>query len=271
MRAAVVQMVSGAELQANLDSAEKQIRNAVADGADLVLLPENFALMPLDPEDILDYGEIDGSGPIQDFLANLAASLGVTIAGGSLPLKTADGRRVTNSLLLFDRAGQRIARYDKIHLFDVDLPDGTGHFHESQVIAPGNESVVVDVDGFRLGLSICYDLRFPELYRRLVADGAELLLVPAAFTATTGKAHWHSLLQARAVENLCYVMASNQGGIHANGRATYGHSLVLDPWGKTLGGVGSGSGFFVVDIDRERQHTIRSRFPVLTHSRINDL
>jgi nitrilase len=268
MRAAVIQLVSTARVQENLAEAEKQIRAAVIEGADLVVLPEYFGVIPRHEAEILAFGETDGSGPMQDFLANLAASLSVVIVGGSLPLQSEDRERVTNSLLIFDRSGRRIARYDKIHLFDVTLPELDEHYEESKVIAAGDDVVVVDIEGLRFGLSICYDLRFPELYRRLSELGAEVILLPAAFTATTGKAHWHALLRARAVENLCYVLASNQGGVHANQRSTYGHSLIVDPWGNVLAEFDQGAGFRVVDLDSAQQQQIRSRFPALQHRKI---
>lgn len=268
MRAAVVQLASGSVLKANLAEAERQIRGAVEAGADLVVLPENFGMITAREDEILAYGETDGNGPLQDFLSNLAASLKVNLIGGTIPFKATAGERVTNSLLVFDRNGERLARYDKIHLFDVSLPERDEIYRESNTIEAGSDVVVVEIEGIKLGLSICYDLRFPELFRRLVEKGAEVIVLPAAFTATTGKAHWHTLLRARAIENLCYVLASNQGGYHVNGRETYGHSLILDPWGNSLVELANGNGYGLAEINPELPRDFRSQFPVLAHRRI---
>ena len=260
MRAAVVQMASGSVPRGNQIEAEKHIRAAAEAGAELVVLPENFGVITAHERDIVAYGEEPARGPLQDFLAGLAADLSVIIVGGTIPLQASSADKV--------RDGQCIARYDKIHLFDVALPNRDEQYHESSIIEPGDKVVVIEVDGINLGLAICYDLRFPELFRLLVEKGADVIAMPAAFTATTGKAHWHSLVRARAIENLCYILAAAQGGYHVNGRETYGHSLIVDPWGNTLDEVASGAGFALAEINLNQQQEIRARFPVLTHRKI---
>jgi len=265
MRVAVIQMASGSIIQANLQEAEKLINNAVSDGAELILLPENFGLIGANPEDVIEFSEAPGQGPIQDFLAQQSSKHHVIIAGGTVPMQSNHPRRYRNACLVYDRKGDCIARYDKIHLFDVALPDNSENYQESEVIEPGDQVVVVETGGVKLGLAICYDLRFPEMFRILIDKGAEVILLPAAFTAETGKAHWHPLIKARAIENLAYIIASAQGGYHVNGRETYGHSLIVDPWGNILDEIASGSGFAIANINLEQQGQIRERFPVLDH------
>ncbi len=268
MRVAAIQMASGSLVSANLLEAEKLIANAVADGAELIVLPENFALIGVKPEDVAAQCEPSGRGAIQTFLSEQAKLHDIIIAGGSIPLCGDDSAHYRNCLQVYDRKGDCVASYDKIHLFDVALPDRDESYHESAVIQPGNEVVVVDVDGIKLGLAICYDLRFPELFRRLLDKGAEVFVLPSAFTLATGRAHWHPLIKARAIENLCYMIASAQGGYHVNGRETYGHSLVCDPWGNVLDEIDSGSGYAIADINLQQQQTIRERFPVLKHRKL---
>ena len=260
-KVAAVQMVSGPEVQANLAVAGALIAQAADEGAHLVALPEYFCILGLRDRDKVDVREADGHGPIQDFLAESAARNKVWLVGGSAPLECADPDKVKNSCLVFDAAGRRVARYDKIHLFGFD--SGTERFQESRSIEPGSEVVTVDAPFARLGLSICYDLRFPEMYRKMGV--VDLILVPSSFTATTGRAHWELLLRARAVENQAYVLAPAQGGHHQNGRDTYGHSMVIDPWGKVLADLASGPGVVAAEIDHAEIVRVRQSLPALTH------
>jgi len=262
---AALQMTSGGERDANLATSHRLLRQAAERGARVAVLPENFSLMAQRDADRRALAEADGRGPVQDFLARSARELGLWIVAGSVPVANAPGERISQACLVYDAAGERAARYDKIHLFDVDLPDRGEHHRESAHMAPGRTAVVVDTPAGRLGLSICYDLRFPELYRQLVGAGAEWLVVPAAFTAPTGEAHWEPLLRARAIENLCYVVASGQSGLHPNGRRTWGHSLIIDYWGRVLAQLPEGEGVITGTIDRAAQAEVRRSFPALTH------
>jgi deaminated glutathione amidase len=260
---AALQMNSGNDRDANLATAERLLQAAAASGAQVAVLPENFSLMAVRDADRRAHAEVDGSGPVQDFLARTAARLGLWIIAGSLPL--AAGERNAQACLVYNAQGARVARYDKIHLFDVELPDRAESYRESATMAPGDQVVTVDTPAGRLGLSICYDLRFPELYRHLEAAGAQWLIVPAAFTATTGAAHWETLLRARAIENLCYVVASAQWGTHPNGRQTWGHSLIVDYWGRILSQLAEGEGVITAVIDLVAQAAARAKFPALAH------
>ena len=268
IRAAVVQMVSGDEVAANLDAARVWVAEAAAAGARLVALPENFAFMGQRQVDVVAVGEPDQAGPIQDFLADTALRHGITLVGGSVPIQGPEAGRVRPACLVHGPDGRRLARYDKRHLFDVALAGGEG-YQESVSFAAGESIVAVDTPAGRLGLSICYDLRFPEHYRALMAAGAEILLAPAAFTATTGAAHWSVLVRARAIENLCFMLAPDQGGTHVNGRATHGESLVIGPWGEVLAQcpIGGGPGIAVADLDLGELPALRARFPALSHRR----
>lgn len=263
-----IQMATGPNVGANLFEVERLVRESVEEGAELVVLPENFAFMGQNDRDQLAIREADGDGPLQAFLARLAKQLGIWLIGGTIPLEADDPDRVRAACLVFDDRGERVARYDKIHLFDVNLPGFDERYHESAVIEPGSQPVVVDSPFGRIGLSVCYDLRFPELYRRLLDADAEILVVPAAFTAVTGKAHWESLLRARAIENLAYVVAAAQGGFHVNGRETHGHSLIVDPWGTVLAEVPRGSGHVQATIDHEFLESVRRSFPTISHRRL---
>ena len=265
---AAVQMVSGADVGANLAAAARLIDQAAGRGARLVVLPENFALMGAREEDKLAHAEPDGDGPLQAFLAERAARHGVWLVGGTLPMATDDPGRVRAACLLYDDGGRRVARYDKIHLFDVEVAATGERYAESETIAPGDAPVVVDTPLGRLGLAVCYDLRFPELFRAMLDDGMQLLALPAAFTATTGRAHWEVLLRARAVENLCYVAASAQGGDHPGARATHGESMIIDPWGTVLERAGLGEAVVLGEIDRALLERTRRTFPALDHRRI---
>jgi len=265
VRVAAVQMVSGTQVEANLRSAEALIGEAAQRGAALVVLPEYFCLMGQRDRDKVELREAEGSGPIQQFLAEQARRHGLWLIGGTLPLAAPDPEHVYNATLVYDPQGRRVARYDKIHLFS--FRNGEETYDESRTITPGRDPVALDCTvgdtTLRVGLSVCYDLRFPELYRSLA--GADLIVVPAAFTATTGRAHWQALLRARAIENLCYVLAAAQGGRHQNGRTTYGHSMLIDPWGEVLAVHAEGPGVVVGDIDLARIATLRASLPALAH------
>lgn len=265
MKVAAIQMVSGASVQANLDSARALLAEAAQAGAQLAVLPEYFCLMGRRDSDKLAVREPFGEGPIQRFLAQAALDYRLWIVGGTLPLAVDDAARVRNASLVFSPAGERVARYDKIHLFRFD--NGRERYDESRVIENGTEPVAFslrDRDGheWRIGLSVCYDLRFPELYRALRAD---VLLVPSAFTYGTGQAHWELLLRARAVENLAYVIAPAQGGVHENGRHTWGHTMVVDPWGEVLAQRDQDAGVVLADLDPGRQAHLRTQLPALEH------
>lgn len=268
-RVAAVQMASGPNVNANLLETDRLINRAVEAGAKLVVLPENFAHMGLKEQDKLAVCEADGDGPMQAFLSEQARRHGIWIVGGTIPLRAEDSGKVRAACLLVDDKGQRRARYDKIHLFDVRLTESGEKYNESETIEPGDKVVVVDTPFGRLGLTVCYDLRFPELFRRLMREGAEIVALPAAFTAITGRAHWEVLVRARAIENLSYLVASAQGGYHANGRETHGDSMIVDPWGLMVDRLPRGSGVVVGDIDRNRQADIRRSFPALEHCRID--
>ncbi len=262
---AAVQMNSGNDRDANLASAERLLQLAAERGARVVLLPENFSLMAARDAERRAHAEAEGAGPVQDFLARSAERLKLWVIAGSVPIAAANGGRSAQSCLVYNAAGQRVARYDKIHLFDVDLPDRAESYRESATMAPGDKVVTVDTPAGRLGLSICYDVRFPELYRRLERAGAQWLIVPAAFTAATGAAHWEALLRARAIENLCYVVASAQFGTHPSGRQTFGHSLIVDYWGRVITQLPDGEGVVTATVDLDAQAEARRKFPALKH------
>jgi nitrilase len=265
---AAVQMMSGPRVPDNLDAAGRQIAAAAAAGAQLVVLPENFALMPLNDADRLAAVEKDGSGPIQSFLSAQAKNHRVWIVGGTIPLAAKDPGKVRAACLLFNDRGERVARYDKIHLFDVRLDNGE-QYHESNSFEPGDAVVAADTPYGKLGLAVCYDLRFPELFRRLQEQGAEIFAVPAAFTAHTGKAHWEVLVRARAIENLVYVIAAAQGGRHANGRETYGDSMIVNPWGEILARLPHGAGYAGAECDHALLQEVRKNLPSIHHRRLS--
>lgn len=267
-RVAAAQMNSGADVGANLRGAQAALEQARAQGAVLAVLPENFAFMGAHERDKLEVAEAEGVGPIQECLAQTARRLQLWVVAGTVPLKSADPARVAAACLVFNAGGERVARYDKIHLFDVEVAAGE-QYRESASIAPGAlTATVIDTPAGRLGLSVCYDLRFPELFRALVAQGAEVLAVPSAFTEPTGAAHWEPLLRARAIENQCYVVAPGQHGAHPNGRRTWGHSLIVDPWGRVLAQREQGDGVIVAALPREPLLQLRRSFPVLNHRRL---
>ncbi len=270
VKVAAIQMASGPQVGANLIEAERLAREAAEDGAQLIVLPENFAIMGLSEADRLVASEDPGDGPIQDFLARLARSHNLWIIGGTIPMHSEKADKAYASTLVYNNEGQCVSRYDKLHLFDVSLEGSSEDYTESETTQPGDKIIVIDSPYGRLGLAVCYDIRFPELFRAMVTQGAEIFVIPAAFTAFTGKAHWEMLLRARAVENLCYVIASAQGGYHLNGRETYGHSMIIDPWGNIIDELPQGSGIVSATLDRQLSERIRSRFPALNHRRIHN-
>lgn len=261
LRVAAVQMISTPRVVDNLATAGRLVAEAVAQGARLVALPEYFPIMGMSDTDKVGVREPDGQGPIQSFLAETAARHGIWLIGGSMPLEARDPAKVLNSTLVFDPQGRRVARYDKIHLFG--FRKGAEQYNESATIEAGTTPVAFDADGFRIGLSICYDLRFPELYRGFGA--CDLLVVPAAFTETTGRAHWEILLRARAIENQCYVLAIGQGGKHENGRETHGNSMLVDPWGTIVDRKLKGPGIVIGDLDPAFIADTRASLPALQH------
>lgn len=267
-KVAAVQMASGPNVNANLTEAGRLIAMAADAGARLVVLPENFAIMGMSEIDKVNIREQDGQGPIQDFLAEQSTKHGVWLVGGTVPLVAEDPKKVRGTCLLINDKGQRIARYDKIHLFDVNLPESGENYNESETIERGGDAVVVDTPFGRLGLAVCYDLRFPELFRKMADLGVQIIALPSAFTAMTGRAHWEVLLRARAIENLCYVVASAQGGYHVSGRETFGDSMIVNPWGVVIDRLASGSGFVTADIDLEYLESMRRNFPVLEHRKM---
>jgi nitrilase len=260
-RVAAVQTVSGPDVAANLERAGELVAQAAAQGARIVALPEYFGILGMKDTDKVAARERDGDGAIQCFLADTARHLGIWLLGGSVPLASPTEGKVFNSSLLYDDRGQRVARYDKIHLFGLDL--GPEKFSEARTIVAGTEVKVADSPFGRLGLSICYDVRFPELYRAMGA--VDIIFVPSAFTATTGRAHWEPLLRARAIENLAWVVAPAQGGLHPNGRQTHGHSMIVDPWGAVVAEREHDPGVVIAEIDPTFQARLRASLPALEH------
>ena len=261
VRVAAIQMASGPNVAANLAEADRLIAAAAQQGAKLIALPEYFAIMGLKDTDKVAIKETEGSGPIQSFLSNAARKHQVWLVGGSLPLACDNPNKVRNSCLVFNDKGGQVARYDKIHLFGMNL--GTEHYQEENTIEPGNKIAVFDSPFGRIGLSICYDLRFPELYRAMA--NVDIIVVPSAFTATTGKAHFETLVRARAIENLAYVIAPAQGGYHLSGRETNGDSMIVDPWGVVLDRLPRGSGIVTAGINIDYQTSLRNSLPALKH------
>jgi len=264
-RIAGVQMASGPNVAANLNEAGRLIGMAVERGARLVALPEYFAIMGMQDQDKVKVREEEGHGPIQQFLSGTAREHGIWLVGGSVPLASANPDKVRNSCLVYDDQGKRVARYDKIHLFGFEM--GKEYYSEERTIEPGCEVKVIDSPFGRIGLSICYDLRFPELYRAM--QDVDIILIPSAFTETTGRAHWEALIRARAIENLAYVLAPAQGGYHVNGRETHGDSMIVDPWGAVLDRLPRGSGVVVAGINPDYMKRLRQSLPALTHRTIH--
>jgi len=267
---AAIQMVSTDAISKNLELAERLIEEAVSKKAKLITLPENFPLIGKRDEDRLAITESHNDGPLQLFLSEQSKRYKVWLLGGTIPLKSNNPEKVFATSLLFNPSGDCIARYDKIHLFDVML-DGRDEesYRESKTFESGNDVVVVKTEIGNIGLSVCYDLRFPEMYRKMHQKNVQIITAPSAFTATTGKAHWETLLRTRAIENLCYLIASNQGGIHVNGRETWGHSMIVDPWGEILAEVKEETGVAIAKIDINKQTNLRKRFPTLTHRKLD--
>jgi predicted amidohydrolase len=264
--AAVVQMTSTADVEKNLATAERLVGESAARGARFVSLPENFAFLRSEGEPVAEPQSLEG--PWVARMADLARGHGLTLLLGSLPERVPGESRVYNTSVLVGPDGRTLATYRKIHLFDIDLP-GLEHLKESRSVRPGQDVVVAEAPFGRLGLSICYDLRFPELFRRLVREGARVIAVPSAFTDRTGKDHWEVLLRARAIENLAYVVAAAQTGAHGRGRASHGHAMIVDPWGSVLAQVPDGEGVALAELDFERQDRLRRELPALLHTRLD--
>ena len=264
VKVAGIQMASSPQVSSNLIEAERLIAIAVKQGAKIVVLPEYFCMMGFKETDKVKVREKEGEGPIQHFLAKMAKEYKIWLIGGTVPLTSNFPKKVRNSCLVYNDKGVQVARYDKIHLFGLDL--GTEHYHEENTIESGDSVVVVDTPYGKIGLSICYDLRFPELYRAM--GEVDILVVPSAFTETTGKAHWECLLRARAIENLCYVIAPAQGGYHLSGRETHGNSMIVDPWGVILDRLPRGSGVVMANLNRDYQASLRNSLPALNHRTI---
>jgi predicted amidohydrolase len=262
-RVAAVQTVSGGDVGENLAAIEPRVAEAAGRGAQLVLLPEYFGIFGARSTDKVAAREPEGAGPQQDFLARVAREHRVWIVGGASPIAIADPARVRSASLVFDPDGRRVARYDKMHLFTFN--QGEERYDEGKTIEPGEEPVAFEAPCGRVALSICYDMRFPELYRQF--SDLSLILVPSAFTVPTGAAHWHVLLRARAIENQCYVLAAAQGGVHPNGRRTFGHSLFIDPWGLIVAELEEGPGIIVGDVDASRLVQVRRELPAFSHRR----
>ena len=270
MKTAAVQMISSPEWAENRDTAARLVAQAVAAGAQLVALPEYFCLMGRRDTDKLALAEDAGSGPIQTFLSETARAHGIWLVGGTLPVKaggsSAEGSRVLNRCVVYGPEGSAAGHYDKVHLFAFD--NGRESYDEGRTLRAGTQPVALQAGPLRVGLSVCYDLRFPELYRALMTPPCDLVVVPSAFTHTTGQAHWEVLLRARAIENQCYVLAPAQGGVHVNGRRTWGHSMLVDPWGVVVDMLEEGEGFVIGDVDVQRLAEVRSQLPALAHRRL---
>jgi predicted amidohydrolase len=260
-KVAAVQMASGPNVAGNLAEARRLIEKAVAEGARLVVLPEYFPIMGIKETDKVAVKEQPGSGMIQDFMSEVAGKHKIWLVGGSIPLAAATPDKVLNTCLVFDDSGAQVARYDKMHLFNLDL--GNEHYHEARTIEPGREVVVADSPFGRIGLAVCYDLRFPELFRAM--KNVDIIVLPSAFTETTGKMHWEVLVRARAIENLAYVIAAAQGGYHVSGRETHGHSMIVDPWGRVLDQLPRGSGTVIAEVNPSYQASLRASLPALSH------
>ncbi len=266
---AAIQMASSPNVSANLLEAEKRIAEAADAGARLIVLPENFAFMGKKDQEQCNLREPAGDGPLQDFLRQTAEHHRVWLVGGTIPLYARDDTKIRAACLIYNDRGEQVARYDKIHLFDVHLIETDEHYIESETVEPGEETVVIDSPFGRLGVAICYDLRFPELFRKMQDQDVEVIVIPAAFTALTGKAHWETLVRARAIENLSYVVAAAQGGYHISGRETHGHSMIVNPWGSILDQLPRGTGFVTGELDLTLQENTRRAFPSLFHRRIS--
>lgn len=262
---AALQMTSSHDIDANLATTARLLKHAAEKKAALAVLPENFALMRKEPEDVLKIKETLGQGKIQDFLAEQARKYRMWLVGGTIPITTEDPNKIYATSLVFDDQGNSVAHYDKMHLFDVII--GKEEHHESKLITHGKHPVLVDTPFGKIGLAVCYDIRFPELFRYYFANGAEIFVLPTAFTVPTGQAHWEALTRARAIENFSYLIAACQTGTHTNGRSTYGHSMIIDPWGKILASLPEGEGIITAELDLHYLHEVREKMPVFKHRR----
>ncbi len=263
-------MASGPNVGANLNECLRWINKVVSKGAELVVLPENFAHMGMKDEDILDVAEtIEQPGEILGFLSKTAQQHNIWILGGTVPIRSeSHDNKIYAASILFDNKGEIVCRYDKIHLFDVDLSEKRGAYNESAFTLAGDKLVVVDSPFGKIGIAVCYDVRFPEMFRRMEKEGMQILLLPSSFTEITGKAHWEVLNRSRAIENLCFVVSSAQGGYHVNGRETHGNSMIVNPWGKIMDRLPNGSGYVIADIDLNELNKTRKNFPVLEHRKL---
>ncbi len=266
-KVAAIQMASGPNVKANLAEAEKLIKIAVQQEAELVVLPENFAIMGMNETDKVKIAEDVGSGLLQDYLKEQARKHNIWLVGGTIPIRSSESGKVFSACLLFNPQGELVTRYDKIHLFDVTIEASNESYTESETITPGDKIVVVDTPFGRLGLAVCYDLRFPELFRAMIDLNMEICALPSAFTSLTGRVHWESLLRSRAIENLSYMIAADQGGYHVGGRETHGDSMIVDPWGRVLNRLPHGTGVVVAEIDVAKLEHTRKMFPALDHKR----
>jgi predicted amidohydrolase len=268
-KVAAIQMASGPNVKANLAEAEKLIKIAVQQEAEMVVLPENFAIMGTAESDKVKIAEEFGTGLLQNYLKEQAIKNNIWLVGGTIPIRSSEPGKVYAACLLFNPQGELVARYDKIHLFDVTIEASNESYTESQTITGGNKVVVVDTPFGRLGLAVCYDLRFPELFRVMIDQGMEICALPSAFTSLTGKVHWESLLRARAIENLSFMIAADQGGYHVGGRETHGDSMIIDPWGMVLNRLPHGTGVVVANLDTVKLERTRQMFPALQHRRFH--
>ncbi len=266
-KVAAIQMASGPNVKANLAEAEKLIKIAVQQEAELIVLPENFAIMGMAETDKVKIAEDVGSGLLQDYLKEQARKHNIWLVGGTIPIRSSESGKVFAACLLFNPQGELVTRYDKIHLFDVTIEASNESYTESETITPGDKIVVVDTPFGRLGLAVCYDLRFPEIFRAMIDLNMEICALPSAFTSLTGRVHWESLLRSRAIENLSYMIAADQGGYHVGGRETHGDSMIVDPWGQVLNRLPHGTGVVVADIDVAKLEHTRKMFPALNHKR----
>lgn len=266
-KVAAIQMASGPNVKANLAEAEKLVKIAVQQEAELVVLPENFAIMGMSENDKVKIAEDFGGGLLQNYLRDLAIKYNIWLVGGTIPLSSSETGKVSAACLLLNPQGEVVARYNKIHLFDVTIEASNESYTESETISAGNDVVVVDTPFGRLGLAVCYDLRFPELFRAMVEQNMEICALPSAFTSLTGKVHWESLLRSRAIENLSFMIAADQGGYHVGGRETHGDSMIVDPWGQVLNRLPHGTGVVVANVDMVKLEHTRKMFPALEHQR----
>lgn len=264
IKIAAIQMVSSISPEINMQHAHKLVGEAAEQGAKIILLPEYWSILGRRDTDKLAYAEEPGVGPLQDFMSNLAREYGVCLIGGTIPLISSEPGKVLNTLLAYDAQGHQVARYDKMHLFGFTRGDES--YDESRTITAGEDVVVLETPHARIGLAVCYDLRFPELFRAMQV--CDLIVMPAAFTYTTGRAHWEILLRARAIENQCYVLAAAQGGVHENGRRTWGHSMLVDPWGEVQAELVEGEGFVIGDLDPAKLNEVRTSLPALEHRKL---